>query len=44
MSLLRLGDAGRAARAELNAYWYMRNAKIFSKLAQTATDPATASC
>jgi hypothetical protein len=36
--LLRLGDAAEQPGAELNAYWYMRNAKIFSKVAQ-ATEP-----
>jgi hypothetical protein len=29
---LRYGDTGKQPGAELNAYWYMRNAKIFGKL------------
>jgi hypothetical protein len=29
---LRIGDAEDQPGAELNAYWYMRNAKIFAKL------------
>jgi hypothetical protein len=36
--LLELGDAERQPGAELNAMWYLRNAKIFSKLIQ-ATEP-----
>jgi hypothetical protein len=31
-SLLKLSDAAKSPGADLNAYWYMRNAKIFSKL------------
>jgi hypothetical protein len=31
-SLLSVGDADAQPGAELNAYWYMRNAKMFSKL------------
>ena len=34
--LLPFGDAKTQAGAELNAYWYMRNAKIFGKLMQVA--------
>lgn len=34
--LLAIGDAKRQPGAELNAYWYMRNAKIMSKLAEAA--------
>ena len=30
--MLRVGDAEQQPGAELNAYWYMRNAKIFGKL------------
>lgn len=30
--MLKLGDSENQAGAELNAYWYMRNAKIFAKL------------
>lgn len=33
---LELGDADQQPGAELNAYWYMRNAKIFAKLQQVA--------
>lgn len=33
---LRFGDADRQPGAELNAMWYMRNAKIFGKLMQVA--------
>lgn len=32
--LLSIGDSVQQPGAELNAYWYMRNAKIFSKLIQ----------
>lgn len=35
-SLLQLADREAQPGAELNAYWYMRNAKIFSKLLQIA--------
>lgn len=35
-SLLQLADREAQPGAELNAYWYMRNAKIFSKLIQVA--------
>lgn len=31
-SLLQVGDAQTQPGAELNAYWYMRNAKMFAKL------------
>lgn len=31
-SLLAVGDADDQPGAELNAYWYMRNAKMFSKI------------
>ncbi|WP_209348693.1 DUF5694 domain-containing protein [Pontixanthobacter sp. CEM42] len=31
-SLLRIGDGDQQPGAELNAYWYMRNAKMFAKL------------
>ena len=34
--MLSIGDATQQPGAELNAYWYMRNAKIFSKLMQQA--------
>lgn len=34
--LLQLGDGDRQPGAELNAYWYMRNAKMFAKLMLTA--------
>lgn len=30
--MLKLGDGNNQPGAELNAYWYMRNAKIFAKL------------
>lgn len=33
---LELGDAEQQPGAELNAYWYMRNAKIFAKLQHVA--------
>lgn len=33
---LTFGDADQQPGAELNAYWYMRNAKIFAKLQQVA--------
>ncbi|HEV2121302.1 MAG TPA: DUF5694 domain-containing protein [Chloroflexota bacterium] len=36
--MLRVGDAQEQPGAELNAYWYMRNAKIFGKL-MTLTQP-----
>lgn len=35
-SLLKFADREEQPGAELNAYWYMRNAKIFSKLIQIA--------
>lgn len=35
-SLLQLADRQAQPGAELNAYWYMRNAKIFSKLIKIA--------
>lgn len=31
-TLLRIGDGDNQPGAELNAYWYMRNAKMFAKL------------
>ena len=31
-SLLNIGDGDQQPGAELNAYWYMRNAKMFAKL------------
>ncbi|MEX0343007.1 MAG: DUF5694 domain-containing protein [Erythrobacter sp.] len=31
-SLLRIGDGDAQPGAELNAYWYMRNAKMFAKI------------
>lgn len=31
-SLLRFGDGNAQPGAELNAYWYMRNAKMFAKI------------
>ncbi|MBD58733.1 MAG: hypothetical protein CL808_01240 [Citromicrobium sp.] len=31
-SLLKIGDGDAQPGAELNAYWYMRNAKMFAKL------------
>ena len=34
--LLSIGDADAQPGAELNAYWYMRNAKMFAKLALIA--------
>ena len=34
--VLRYGDTDRQPGAELNAYWYMRNAKIFGKLMTVA--------
>ena len=34
--LLTIGDGNRQPGAELNAYWYMRNAKMFGKLAMVA--------
>ena len=34
--LLTYGDTDRQPGAELNAYWYMRNAKIFAKLMTVA--------
>jgi hypothetical protein len=36
--LFRYGDTDKQPGAELNAYWYMRNAKIFAKL-MTVTKP-----
>lgn len=38
LGLLRFGDATDQPGPELNAYWYMRNAKIFAKL-QLASRP-----
>jgi hypothetical protein len=38
MEMLTVGDAKQQPGAELNAYWYMRNAKIFGKL-MTLTKP-----
>lgn len=38
LGLLRFGDGKDQPGAELNAYWYMRNAKIFAKL-QLASRP-----
>jgi hypothetical protein len=35
-ALLRFGDGNKQPGAELNAYWYMRNAKIFAKIAMVA--------
>ena len=35
-SLFQIANYGSQPGAELNAYWYMRNAKIFSKLALVA--------
>ncbi|HEY7159676.1 MAG TPA: DUF5694 domain-containing protein [Acidobacteriota bacterium] len=35
-NLLQISNHGAQPGAELNAYWYMRNAKIFSKLVQVA--------
>lgn len=34
--LLRFGDGNSQPGAELNAYWYMRNAKMFAKIAMVA--------
>lgn len=34
--LLRFGDGNKQPGAELNAYWYMRNAKMFAKIALVA--------
>lgn len=34
--LLRFGDGDKQPGAELNAYWYMRNAKMFAKIAMVA--------
>ena len=34
--MLRIGDRNSQPGAELNAYWYMRNAKIFAKLVGVA--------
>jgi hypothetical protein len=36
--MLRVGNVEQQPGAELNAYWYMRNAKIFGKL-MTVTEP-----
>jgi hypothetical protein len=36
--MLGIGNTQEQPGAELNAYWYMRNAKIFGKL-MTVTDP-----
>lgn len=35
-SMLSLGDADNQVGAEFNAYWYMRNAKMFAKIALIA--------
>jgi hypothetical protein len=35
-ALLRYGDGNKQPGAELNAYWYMRNAKMFAKIAMVA--------
>lgn len=35
-SMLSLGDADTQVGAEFNAYWYMRNAKMFAKIALIA--------
>lgn len=35
-TLLRFGDGTDQPGAELNAYWYMRNAKMFAKIAMIA--------
>ena len=35
-SLLRLGDGNEQPGADLNAMWYLRNAKIFAKLINVA--------
>lgn len=35
-ALLRFGDGNKQPGAELNAYWYMRNAKMFAKIAMVA--------
>lgn len=35
-SLIRIGDGDQQPGAELNAYWYMRNAKMFGKLDKIA--------
>ncbi|WP_271077622.1 DUF5694 domain-containing protein [Aurantiacibacter sp. MUD61] len=35
-SFLLIGDGDAQPGAELNAYWYMRNAKMFAKLAEIA--------
>ena len=34
--ILAVGDSGRQPGADLNAMWYLRNAKIFAKLARVA--------
>jgi hypothetical protein len=39
--LLRIGDKDDQAGADLNAAWYLRNAKIFGKLMQVAKPGAT---
>lgn len=35
-AILRLGDSNTQPGADLNGYWYLRNAKIFAKLTQIA--------
>lgn len=35
-SMLAIGDGERQPGAELNAYWYMRNAKMFAKIGMIA--------
>lgn len=35
-ALLRFGDGNQQPGAQLNAYWYMRNAKMFAKIAMVA--------
>ncbi|MEO0464355.1 MAG: DUF5694 domain-containing protein [Pseudomonadota bacterium] len=35
-SLIQIGDGNQQPGAELNAYWYMRNAKMFGKLGMIA--------
>lgn len=41
--MLTIGDANIQTGADLNAMWYLRNAKIFSKLMQVAKPGATES-
>ncbi len=35
-SMLSIGDGDQQPGAELNAYWYMRNAKMFAKIGMIA--------